>query len=87
MRIGRDAWVLGALTVSACATGAAMYFAGRASALEVVSFATGAVCVWLTVKESVWNFPVSLVNVALYFQRRYFGVSETVTSPPAMAEG
>jgi nicotinamide mononucleotide transporter len=66
MRIGRDAWVLGALTVSACATGAAMYFAGRASALEVVSFATGAVCVWLTVKESVWNFPVSLVNVATF---------------------
>jgi len=66
MRIGRDAWVLGILTGGAGITAAALYFAGRASALEAVSFVTGAACVWLTVKESVWNFPVSLVNVATF---------------------
>ena len=66
MRAGRDVWVLGALTLAATAVAGGLYAAGRASALEVVSFVTGAVCVWLTVKESVWNFPVSLVNVATF---------------------
>ncbi len=34
--------------------------------LEATSFVTGSVCVWLTVKQSVWNFPVGLVNVATF---------------------
>jgi nicotinamide mononucleotide transporter len=34
--------------------------------LEAISFVTGALCVWLTVKESVWNFPVSMANVAAF---------------------
>lgn len=50
---------------------------GRASALEAVSFATGAVAVWLTVKESVWNFPIGIVNTAgysvVFFQSRLYG--------------
>lgn len=33
---------------------------------EAISFVTGAVCVWLTVKQSIWNFPVGLVNVATF---------------------
>ncbi len=32
--------------------------------VEAVSFVTGAVCVWLTVKENVWNFPIGIVNAA-----------------------
>lgn len=39
---------------------------GLASWIEAASFVTGAVCVWLTVKESVWNFPIGMVNVATY---------------------
>ncbi|WP_165225692.1 nicotinamide riboside transporter PnuC [Aquisphaera insulae] len=39
---------------------------GLASPLEAASFVTGAVCVWLTVKENVWNFPIGLVNVATF---------------------
>ncbi|MGE3239426.1 MAG: nicotinamide riboside transporter PnuC [Pirellulales bacterium] len=45
--------------------GAAAWF-GLASWLEAVSFVTGAICVWLTVKESIWNFPVGLANVATF---------------------
>ena len=43
-----------------------MVLADRASWLEAFSFVTGAVCVWLTVKQNVWNFPVGLVNVATF---------------------
>src|SRR5262245_21661144 len=39
---------------------------GAASWLEAVSFVTGAACVWLTVRENVWNFPIGLVNVATF---------------------
>jgi nicotinamide mononucleotide transporter len=38
----------------------------QASWLEAASFVTGAACVWLTVKESIWNFPIGLVNVATF---------------------
>ncbi len=34
--------------------------------LEVWIFLTGAATVWLAVKEHVWNWPVGLVNVALW---------------------
>jgi nicotinamide mononucleotide transporter len=47
---------------------------GKATYLEAFAFITGALCVWLTVKESAWNFPISLINVAafcvLYFNSR-----------------
>jgi nicotinamide mononucleotide transporter len=34
--------------------------------LEAASFVTGALCVWLTVRESIWNFPLGMVNVATF---------------------
>ncbi len=47
-----------------------------ASLLECASFITGALCVWLTVKQSIWNFPLGLINVAtfciVFFQSRLF---------------
>jgi nicotinamide mononucleotide transporter len=50
---------------------------GRASVLEAVSFATGAVAVWLVVKENIWNFPVGIVNTAgysvVFFEARLYG--------------
>lgn len=41
-------------------------FLGVSSRLEAVSVVTGAVCVWLTVRENVWNFPLGLANVATF---------------------
>jgi nicotinamide mononucleotide transporter len=38
----------------------------QASSLEAVSFVTGAACVWITVKENIWNFPIGLANVATF---------------------
>jgi nicotinamide mononucleotide transporter len=46
------------------------------TALEAVSFVTGALCVWLVVRENVWNFPIGLLNVAtfsvVFYQSRLF---------------
>lgn len=55
-----------ALTFSTAVLALGMHLAGLASLLEAASFVTGAVCVWLTVRASIWNFPVGLVNVAAY---------------------
>ena len=46
------------------------------TALEAVSFVTGALCVWLVVRENVWNFPIGLLNVAtfsiVFFQSKLY---------------
>lgn len=55
------------LTVAASLLSAAMVFLGLATWLEAASTITGAVCVWLTVRENIWNFPIGLVNVATFF--------------------
>jgi len=64
------------MCVAAGALAVTMALADRATWLEAVSFVTGAICVWLTVKESVWNFPIGLLNVAtfsvVFFQSRLF---------------
>jgi nicotinamide mononucleotide transporter len=62
----RDAWILSLLTVVTSVLSAYMVYLHRATWLEAVSFVTGALCVWLTVKESVWNFPISLANVIAF---------------------
>lgn len=33
---------------------------------EIIGFATGALCVWLAVRQNVWTFPVGLANNAVY---------------------
>ena len=35
--------------------------------LEVLGFATGGACVWLVVREHVWNWPVGIASNALLF--------------------
>lgn len=72
----RQTLSMAALCVVAGAVAASMAMLGRATWLEAASFITGAVCVWLTVKESIWNFPVGLVNVVtfsvVFYQSRLF---------------
>lgn len=72
----RDTLLLGALSAAALALAAAMAASRRASWLEASAFVTGAGCVWLVVRENVWNFPIGLVNVAtfsvLFFQARLY---------------
>jgi nicotinamide mononucleotide transporter len=55
-----------ALTTAAFVLAVGLALAGKASWLEAASFVTGAVCVWLTVVESIWNFPIGLVNVTTF---------------------
>ena len=62
----RGRWVLPLLTIASTTAAAIMYYRGLTSRLEAISFVTGAICVWLTVRENVWNFPVSLLNVATF---------------------
>lgn len=54
----------------------AMALLRLASWLESASFVTGALCVWLTVKQNIWNFPLGLINVAtfcvVFFQSRLY---------------
>ena len=73
MRKFIDTSIMAGLLVVTAVIAAVMAFHGKATWLEAVSFVTGAACVWLTVKESVWNFPVSLANVAT-FSVVYFNV-------------
>jgi nicotinamide mononucleotide transporter len=64
--------------MTAAASGIAVFMAiyGISDPLETVSFITGAVCVWLTVVENVWNYPIGLVNSTtfciVFFQSRLF---------------
>ncbi|QDV74979.1 Nicotinamide riboside transporter PnuC [Botrimarina mediterranea] len=66
----------GILTLMVCVLALFGGASGAASWLEATSFVTGAACVWLTVKENVWNFPIGLVNVTtfsvVFFQARLY---------------
>ena len=55
-----------ALTLIAAMIAGGMLYSGRAGWLEAVSFVTVAVCVWLAVRENVWNFPIGLLNVMTF---------------------
>jgi nicotinamide mononucleotide transporter len=43
---------------------------------ETLGFVTGAVCVWLTVKQNIWSWPIGIANsaffIALFFGARLF---------------
>lgn len=72
----RETVLLIGLTGLGSAIAIAAVLLGHSSWLEAASFVTGALCVWLVVKQSIWNFPIGLANVVMYcvvyFQSRLF---------------
>lgn len=48
-------------------TPALSFLGNPLSNAEVFGFATGLLCVWLTVRKSIWNFPIGILNCALLF--------------------
>jgi nicotinamide mononucleotide transporter len=46
------------------------------SLAEVFGFISGGVCVWLTVKQNIWNWPIGIVNnlffIILFWQSRLY---------------
>lgn len=62
----RQTAVLASLTVAVSILAVAGVRLGVSSPLEAASVVTGAVCVWMAVRESVWNFPLTLVNASLF---------------------
>lgn len=54
--------ILATMSVLVMCIAGVMVGLGLTSWLEAASFVTGAICVWLTVRENVWNFPIGLVN-------------------------
>jgi nicotinamide mononucleotide transporter len=36
------------------------------SPIEILGFITGAICVWLLVKENIWNWPIGIANNIFY---------------------
>lgn len=63
----RDSLALAALTAGTAVLAGVLLWRGLTTWLEAVSFVTGGACVWLTVRESVWNFPIGMANVAAFF--------------------
>src|SRR5579862_1247796 len=35
--------------------------------LEPVGVGTGIICVYLQIRENIWNWPIALINVSVYF--------------------
>jgi nicotinamide mononucleotide transporter len=62
----RESLILLSLFVLTAILALVMGLTARATWLEALGFVTGALCVWLTVRENVWNFPLGLVNVAAF---------------------
>src|SRR5205085_6920687 len=71
-------WFVGAIAALALIWSSLSHH-GEMDITEVLGFITGAVSVWLTVKQNVWNWPVGIGNSAFYvivfFQARLFADS------------
>jgi nicotinamide mononucleotide transporter len=57
---------MAALTAAVCLLALVMLWLKATTTLEAIAFVTGALCVWMVVRENVLNFPLGLVNVAIF---------------------
>jgi len=57
------AWIMCGLMTAMLAIA---YFTSS-TALEIVATTTGLLAVWLTARENIWTWPISLVNVTCFF--------------------
>jgi len=55
------------LVVSALMIGASAFKWWSLSMTEVLGFVTGGICVWLVVRQHMWNWPVGLANNIFFF--------------------
>jgi len=77
MRLSRAAWTATALFAAVCAIAAYAVAKGLSQPIEAIAFVTGALCVWLVVKDHIWNWPIGLVNsaasVVVFWQAKLYG--------------
>lgn len=59
--------VVAMLGLSAAMIAASWFQWWPMSMTEVLGFATGGVCVWLVVREHMWNWPIGLANNVVFF--------------------
>src|SRR3954453_5767037 len=68
-------WVI-AIVASAVLLAGALLNVFPYSLTEALGFITGAICVWLTVKQNIWNWPIGIANnvfyIVLFFEARLF---------------
>ena len=68
-------WVI-AIVASAVLLAGALLNIFPYSLTEALGFITGAICVWLTVKQNIWNWPIGIANnvfyIVLFFEARLF---------------
>jgi nicotinamide mononucleotide transporter len=62
----RQRVILAALTAVVTVLSVTGVRMGLSTWLEAAGVVAGAVCVWLAVRESIWNFPATLANVSLF---------------------
>jgi nicotinamide mononucleotide transporter len=55
------------LVISAAFMAASYFSWWSISMTESAGFATGGVCVWLTVRENLWTWPIGLANNVVFF--------------------
>jgi len=76
LKLDKSQAFLAVLTIATTVIAAIALWLKLTTTLEALSFVTGALCVWLVVRENVWNFPIGLLNVAtfsvVFFQSRLF---------------